>query len=88
MVQKWNQAPENTLESLRHAIQFNDGIEFDLRLTSDQELILHHDAHLSVPEPNSPQSLNVPENHALDELTALGSVALNAMLEDPVIPSR
>ncbi len=63
MVQKWNQAPENTLESLRHAIQFNDGIEFDLRLTSDQELILHHDAHLSVPESKYPHSVKWTENH-------------------------
>jgi glycerophosphoryl diester phosphodiesterase len=47
MVQKWKQAPENTLESLQHAIRVNDGIEFDLRLTSDQELVLHHDADIS-----------------------------------------
>ncbi len=88
MVQKWNQAPENTLESLRHAIQFNDGIEFDLRLTSDQELILHHDAHLSVPESKYPHSVKWTENHTLEELTSLGFLSFKAMLEDPVIHSE
>ena len=45
----WKQAPENTLESLRHAIQVHDGIEFDLRLTVDGEVVIHHDAEVSIP---------------------------------------
>ena len=46
----WKPAPENTLESLRHAIQMHDGIEFDLRLTKDKEVVIHHDGNVSVPK--------------------------------------
>jgi hypothetical protein len=88
MVQKWNQAPENTLESLRHAIQVNDGIEFDLRLTRDKQLVLHHDANLSVPVSKHPRSVKWTENHTLEELTSLGFLSFKAMLEDPVIHSE
>lgn len=38
-------APENTLASLEKAIEHHvDMIEFDLRVTSDNQVILHHDA--------------------------------------------
>ena len=46
----WKPAPENTLESLRHAIQMHDGIEFDLRLTKDKEVVIQHDGNVSVPK--------------------------------------
>ncbi len=40
-------APENTLASLEKAIEHHvDMIEFDLRVTSDNQVILHHDADL------------------------------------------
>ena len=68
----WQQPPENTLESLRHAIQHNDGIEFDVRLTQDQELVIHHDVKISVPKAKQPHSFAWTENHTLDELTSQG----------------
>ncbi len=38
---------ENTLEAFRAAIeQGADGIELDVRLSADQVLVVHHDAHL------------------------------------------
>lgn len=37
-------APENTLESFRQAVQLGvDGIEFDVRLAADRELVVIHD---------------------------------------------
>ena len=72
MVSLWKQAPENTLESLRHAILHNDGIEFDIRMTSDGELIIHHDSKISVPPKNRPRSFSWVENHTLDDLTNFG----------------
>ncbi len=41
-------APENTIEAFQLAIdQGADGIELDVRRTSDDVLVVHHDAHLS-----------------------------------------
>ncbi len=84
----WQQAPENTLESLRHAIQHNDGIEFDLRLTKDGELVIHHDVKVSVPKERLPHSFSWTENHTLDELTSLGFLSFRSMLEDSQIRSE
>ena len=39
----WIQPAENSIESLCEAMKRFDGIEFDLRLSADGELILHHD---------------------------------------------
>ncbi|HIF90011.1 MAG TPA: glycerophosphodiester phosphodiesterase, partial [Candidatus Poseidoniales archaeon] len=35
------QEPENTLKSLQHGISLFDGIEFDIRMTSDNQLVIH-----------------------------------------------
>ena len=78
----WKQAPENTLESLRHGIQFNDGIEFDVRMTQDDELIIHHDSKVSVPPHKLPHTYSWVENHTLDELTSFGFLSFRSMLED------
>jgi glycerophosphoryl diester phosphodiesterase len=42
------QSPENTLASLVHGMQMFDGIEFDIRLTSDDQIVIHHDRTISV----------------------------------------
>jgi len=39
----WEQPPENSLESLVHGMQTSDGVEFDLRLSADGELVVYHD---------------------------------------------
>jgi len=40
-------APENTLQSFRNAIDAGaDGIEFDIRLTADNRLVVMHDANV------------------------------------------
>ena len=36
------------MASLIHGITSSDGVELDLRLTSDNELVIHHDAKISV----------------------------------------
>ena len=36
------QSPENTLASLVHGMRMFDGIEFDIRLTSDDQVVIHH----------------------------------------------
>ena len=80
----WQPAPENTLESLRHAIQFHDGIEFDLRMTKDGEVIIHHDATVSVP-PEHIKGSSWVEHHTLDELEAFGFCSFRTLLEDKAV---
>jgi glycerophosphoryl diester phosphodiesterase len=44
-------APENTIASLRKALEHHvDGLEFDLRVTMDGVVIVHHDAKLTDPD--------------------------------------
>ena len=40
----WKKPRENTIESLVHGIKFSDGVEFDLRLSDDEQLVLYHNS--------------------------------------------
>ena len=44
----WSQPAENTHASLVEAMQRMDGVEFDLRLTADDQLVVHHDHTVSI----------------------------------------
>ena len=79
----WKPAPENTLESLRHAFSMFDGVEFDIRLTADGQLIVHHDRTVSVPEEHLKGHPKWMEEWALDDLTGLGFLSFDAFLDDP-----
>ena len=81
----WEQAPENTLESLRHAIQLHDGIEFDLRLTLDGEVVIHHDADVSIPKSRIQSSDPWVEHHTLDELESYGFTSFRSLLSDSTV---
>ena len=39
----WQQPPENSLAALVHGMQVSDGVELDLRLSADGELVAYHD---------------------------------------------
>ena len=41
---EWVQPRENTIDAISYGIQVSDGVEFDLRLTEDDRLVLHHDS--------------------------------------------
>jgi len=56
----WEKPRENTIESLIHGINFSDGVEFDLRLSEDEQLVLYHN---SITEDN-----RFPECELADEL--------------------
>jgi len=43
MAMAWKQPPENSLEALVHGMQVSDGVELDLRLSADGELVVFHD---------------------------------------------
>ena len=40
---KWEQLKENSLEALVHGMNFSDGVEFDIRMDNDGELVIFHD---------------------------------------------
>ena len=82
---KWKQAPENTLESLRHGITHTDGIELDIRLTSDNELIIHHDSTISIPKDQLDGRSKWVESWSLDELKSEGFCSLDDLLNDSMI---
>ena len=39
----WKQPEENSIEALQHGMLFGDGVEFDLRVDGDGELVIFHD---------------------------------------------
>ncbi len=43
----WRQPEENSIEALVHGIKFSDGVEFDLRMDGDGELVVFHDEFVS-----------------------------------------
>jgi len=45
-VSGWKQPPQNSIPALRHGIEMMDGIEFDLRMSTDGELFLHHNSQV------------------------------------------
>ena len=56
----WEKPRENTIESLVHGINFSDGVELDLRLSEDEQLVLYHN---SITDDN-----RFPECELADEL--------------------
>ena len=56
---EWLQPRENTIQALSHGIQISDGVEFDLRLTKDDRLILHHDSKTEYGD--YPECMNLDE---------------------------
>ena len=78
----WKPAPENTLESLQHAFSMFDGVEFDIRLTADDQLVVHHDRTVSVPEEHLKGHPTWLEEWTLDDLTGLGFLGFDDFLDD------
>ena len=81
----WVQSPENTLESLRHAIMMFDGIEFDVRITADRQLIVHHDREVSIPKEQLGQPTAWVEEWKHDDLVDLGFLSFSDLLADRTV---
>ncbi|MCH1540841.1 MAG: hypothetical protein L7S56_05340 [Candidatus Poseidonia sp.] len=81
----WSAAPENTLPSLRHGITMFDGIEFDIRITSDQELVIHHDRTVSIPKSALQGRSPWTEEWTLDELEEVGFLSFEDLLKDSTV---
>ena len=88
MSDNWVQPPENTLSSLRHGISTCDGIELDLRITADKELIIHHDSKVSVEKSLLGDVNPYVESWDLAELEKLGFCSLKQLLQDSEVISQ
>jgi len=73
------------LKSLQHAISLFDGIEFDIRMTSDNQLVIHHDRGVSIPKSRLQGKSKWVESWKLSDLESEGFLSFRAMLEDPII---
>ena len=81
--EEWIPAPENTLESLKHGLGMFDGVEFDVRITADDRLIVHHDRTVSIPPTELKGRSKWLEEWNLDDLVDLGFLSFDAFLDDP-----
>lgn len=88
MTGEWQQAPENTLKSLRHGILHSDGVEFDLRLTSDGELVIHHDSVVSIPEQERKGRPKWVDLWSLDELREVGFTSFEDFIQDSIVKEQ
>ena len=79
---------ENTVESLRHGIGNMDGVELDLRLCRDNELVLHHDTKLMIDDPEKHGFQKWTENNTSDELKDIGFFKLDDLLSDKVFLNK
>ena len=81
----YQQAPENTLDSLVHAMKMFDAIEFDIRLTKDEQVVIHHDRIVSIDPTLRGNRSPFVEDWDLDELVEFGFCSLEMLLEDASI---
>ena len=76
---------ENTLPSLVKGMELSDGIEFDVRLSSDEELILHHDRRLSVSKNIKGDLPEFVEQNTLSDLKNFGFPSFKEIVENSKI---
>ena len=75
----WKQPKENSIEALQHGIQFGDGVEFDIRVDGDGELVIFHD-EFSPGE--GPVLERCVENLPTDRLKSVGIPTLSNLLSN------
>ena len=75
----WSQPAENSLDALKHGMEFSDGIEFDLRMSADGELVIFHDEFLPGSGSIKPRCI---ENMYTDELQKHGVLTFNELVND------
>ena len=56
----WRKPKENSIAALEYGMEHADGVEMDLRLTAEGEVVIHHD-------PRTPSG-KYPERYGYDDL--------------------
>ncbi len=78
----FQQPPENTHASLVQAMQSMDGVEFDLRLTADDQIVVHHDHTVSIPKDLLDDKPNIVEEWDLADLERIGFCSFEKLMSD------
>ena len=78
----WKQPAENTHESLVKAMNMMDGVEFDLRLTADDQLVVHHDHIVSVSDDLLDGRSEYVEEWNLKDLEEVGFCSFEKLMSD------
>ena len=74
----WKQPAENSLDALKHGMEFSDGIEFDLRMSADGELVIFHDEFIPGSGSIKPRCI---ENMYTDELQRHGVLTYDELIK-------
>ncbi|MBF92775.1 MAG: hypothetical protein CMB78_03260 [Euryarchaeota archaeon] len=77
----WEPPRENSIEALRHGIEFSDGVEFDLRMDAEGELVIYHDEFVPGREPIGERCI---ERLSTSELRSFGIDVFEDLLSDSV----
>ena len=80
----WDKPIENSIDGIRHGMTRFDGVEFDLRLTMDGQLVLFHDNHLSKEQTETLGGTKWTEDRTAEELAELGIETFEQLLADDV----
>ncbi len=89
MSNNWARPRQNSIEAIAHAMTVADGAEYDIRMSIDGELILHHNARIERSEKDEHyEGLHpyVEQNHS-DDLRNAGFDLFSDMIEDPRVHS-
>ena len=73
----WERPEENSIEGLLHGMEFADGVEFDLRVDGDGELVIFHDEFVPGPGPMLDRCV---ENLPTDYIRSVGVSTLDELL--------
>ena len=76
----WEQPPENSIAAHLHGMEHHDGVELDLRLSSDGELMLQHDAKLNVTSAELEEQSPWVELNSAAELAEAGIEAFSELV--------
>tara|TARA_B100000945_G_scaffold316482_1_gene317502 strand:+ start:810 stop:1922 length:1113 start_codon:yes stop_codon:yes gene_type:complete len=75
----WEQPRENSIEAIKHGIQFGDGVEFDLRVDADGEFVIFHDEFAPGSEPMLERCV---EELPTDYLKSVGIATLDDLISN------
>ena len=76
---RWERPDENSVAALKHGMEFADGVEFDLRVDGDGELVIYHDEF--VPGKGKLKERCI-EQMSTSELGGLGIATMGDLLEN------
>ena len=75
----WAPPMENSVDALRHGMEFSDGVEFDLRMSQEGDLVIYHDEFIPGREPIRERCI---EALSTSELRSSGLASFEDLLSD------